>query len=386
MKRSAAVVALSLSLCASFVVVSAPARAADAVRGSTLYHVTYACIDCHGATPGSVGFPTGTSANDVVNSIRLVPTMHTRYGSTLAANPADLNDIGAYLAISNGVATGGPDLDQHGLTGSWYEPATSGQGIEVEFFPNLVAPGTAFVAGAWFTFDVAPTGGSDHDRWYTFAGNAVSGQASVPVAIYQNVGGNFDAPPVTHSLQVGSGTLAFADCTHGTFSYTFTDGSGRNGAIALTRLLANVTCAASGTPPVNADFGFSGNWYTAATSGQGFLFEVNPAQPFFFLTWYTYAPAGQAAGAAGQRWFTAQGPFTPGMRSVDLTLAETTGGAFDRATNPAPSTVAVGIAKVTFASCSSAQVQYAFNAGSNAGKSGTIALTRVGPVPAGCAP
>ena len=27
------------------------------------------------------------------------------------------------------------DLNQHGLTGSWYEPATSGQGVEVEVFP-----------------------------------------------------------------------------------------------------------------------------------------------------------------------------------------------------------------------------------------------------------
>jgi hypothetical protein len=34
------------------------------------------------------------------------------------------------------------DLNQHGLTGSWHSPATPGQGIEIEVFPNLVAPAT----------------------------------------------------------------------------------------------------------------------------------------------------------------------------------------------------------------------------------------------------
>ena len=62
-------------------------------------------------------------------------------------NATDRADIAAYLAVANGVASS-PDLNQHGLTGSWYEPATSSQDIEVEFFPNLVAPGTAYVQGA----------------------------------------------------------------------------------------------------------------------------------------------------------------------------------------------------------------------------------------------
>ena len=311
--------------------------------------------------------------------------MRSRFLTTLGQNQTDLEDIAAYLAEANGVASG-PDLNQHGLTGSWYEPATSGQGIEVEVFPNLVAPGTGYVQGAWFTFDVAPARASDHDRWYTFAGNAVSGQTSIPVTIYRNVGGNFDAAPQTAATQFGSGTLSFTDCTHGSLTCAFSDGSGRNGAIPLTRLLANVTCVASGTPTTNADFGFSGNWYAAATSGQGFVFEVNPATPYFFLTWYTYAPAGQAAGAAGQRWFTGQAAFAPGSRSIVAPLYETTGGVFDQATNPAPATVPVGTATITFAGCSSAQVQYTFTAGSSSGKSGVIALTRVGPVPAGCGP
>ena len=278
-----------------------------------------------------------------------------------------------------------PDLNQHGLTGSWFEQATSGQGIELEVYPDLAAPGTGVYQGAWFTYDVAPAGGADRNRWYTFAGNGQSGMPSVPVTIYRNVGGNFNAPPTTSATAVGSGTLSFADCSNATFTYTFSDGSGRAGSIALTRLTPNVTCTVGTTPTTNADFAFSGNWFDAATSGQGFVFDVNPLAPVFFLTWYTYAPTGQQAGAAGQRWFTGQSSgFAPGSRSVALTLYETTGGAFDQATTPPPANAAVGTATVTLASCGSAQVQFNFTGGSSAGKAGTIALSRVGPAPASC--
>ena len=310
-------------------------------------------------------------------------TAINRNGTPVPAMPTNFAGVSAPVNLAPPVATS-PDLNQHGLTGSWFEPATSGQGIEVEFFPNLVAPGTAFVQGAWFTFDVAPAGGADRERWYTFSGNAQSGAASVPVTIFRNVGGNFNAPPMTSATGVGNGTLAFTDCANGTFTYAFTDGSNRTGTIALTRLLPNVTCAAGAAPGTNADFALSGNWLDPATSGQGFVFEVNPNAPFLFATWYTYALAGQGAGAAGQRWFTGQASYTPGSRSMTLPLFATTGGVFDQSSNPAPSTDPVGTATITFASCTSAQVQFNFTAGSSAGPVGTIALSRIGPVPPGC--
>ena len=34
------------------------------------------------------------------------------------------------------------NLNQHGFTGSWYEPRTSGQGFAMEVFPDLLSPGT----------------------------------------------------------------------------------------------------------------------------------------------------------------------------------------------------------------------------------------------------
>jgi hypothetical protein len=207
----------------------------------------------------------------------------------------------------------------------------------------------------------------------------------VTLTLYQNTGGNFDAAPTTSAMPVGSVQFSAADCTHSTLSYSFSDGSGRSGTIPLTRLLPNVTCSSSGPETPNVDFSYSGNWYDPTTSGQGIVFELNPNQPLAWLTWYTYAPNGQADGAAGQRWYTGQQAYTPGARSLPLTLYETTGGAFDQP-SPTPTTVAVGTATASFTSCTALQLAFSFTAGSNAGTSGTIAMTRVGQVPQGCGP
>lgn len=331
---------------------------------------------------GSVSYANGTDAIPLPALPTDGVTAIDRNGNRVAATPK--NFAGASVTLTAPPAGGSFDPDQQGLTGSWYEPATSGQGIELEVYPDFVASGTGLVAGAWFTFDGAPAGGVDRQRWFTFSGNAQSVNPGVSITIFRNVGGNFDAPPVTTSTMVGSGTLTFSDCATATLAYSFSDGSGRSGTIPLARITPNVTCTTGAAASANADFGFSGNWYDASTSGQGFLFEVNPLVPVFFFAWYTYAPAGQAAGAAGQRWFTGQGPYSPGSRTIVVPLYETTGGLFDQPSMPPPSTVPVGTATVTFASCSSAQLQFSFTGGSNAGRSGSISLSRVGPVPAGC--
>lgn len=273
-------------------------------------------------------------------------------------------------------------IHQHGLTGSWYEPATSGQGFEVEIFPDQTAPGAGAAFLSWFTFD-AVAGGAERQRWYTLAGPVSSGTPRAALTIYRNTGGNFNAPPVTSATPVGTATLSFASCTSGQLDYEFTDGTNRNGTIALTRLTQSVTCAPSGTGPTDPDFALSGNWYDPATSGQGLTVEVNAASGTVFAAWYTYAPSAAAAGAGGQRWYTAQASaFAAGSRTIALTLYETTGGVFDAPT--APTTRAVGSGTLVFHSCTAATFGYRFTDGSSAGASGTIALSRVGPVPRGC--
>jgi len=348
---------------------------------------------------GSQNYALGGPCNSVFT---LAPGASCRFDITLTLTNQVAGPIVARIDIdSNGGPTaqvqlrafntgagGAPPtfvLNQHGLTGSWFEPATSGQGIEIEVYPDLVAPGTGLLQGSWFTFDYVAAGGAATQRWYTFGGNVQTGRASATLTLYQNVGGNFNALPITSAVQVGTVVLSVADCVTATMAYTFTDGSARSGSIPLVRLTPNVTCSASGATSSNADFGYSGNWFDPATAGQGVVFEVNPNAPAVFFAWYTYAPNGQSQGAAGQRWYTGLASYTPGSRTLPVTLYETTGGLFNSVL-PAAHTVAVGTATARFSSCNAAQLTFELTGGSNAGAAGTINLSRVGPVPAGCGP
>jgi hypothetical protein len=274
------------------------------------------------------------------------------------------------------------DANQQGLTGSWYNPATNGQGIQLEVYPNLVAPGTGRLHGGWFTFRDA--GADWQQRWYSLSGNVLTGQSSASLTIYQNVGGNFNRLPATSAVPVGTAVLSFATCTSATLTYVFTDGSHGSGAIPLRRLTPNVTCSPDGGSSTNADFGYSGNWFDPGTPGQGFIFELNPNAAVFFFGWYTYGSMGQAQDAAGQRWYTGQANYLGGARTLPVLLYETCCGAFNDVA--ATRSAVVGEATVALHSCNAASVMFSFTGGTNAGASGTINLSRVGPPPPGCGP
>jgi hypothetical protein len=279
------------------------------------------------------------------------------------------------LASADLAASDAFPLNQNGLTGSWYDPQTSGQGFEVEVYPDLLSPGTGLAFLAWFTYD-SVVGGAERQRWYTLSGPVVSGQPNASLTIYQNTGGNFNAPPITKSVPVGTATLSFDSCISGQLSYIFTDGSGRSGTIPLQRLMQNVSCSPLGVAGENYDFILSGSWYDPATAGQGITVEVNDVSNVLFFAWETYAPNGANAGPAGQRWYTGQGPFAPeNPLSITVPLYESTGGMFN-ALPPIPSTVAVGSATLAFQSCTDATLSYSFTEGSNSGVSGTIQLVR----------
>ncbi len=306
--------------------------------------------------------------------------MATTSGNVTSGYTCSL-EVGVAAAVTTAT---GPDLDQHGLTGNWYNPATNGQGLSLEIYPDFTSAGQGLLFGGWFTFDTS-AGSATQNRWYTISGPVVSGQATAQLVINRNVGGNFAAPPITSSVQVGTATFSASACDSATLTYAFTDGSGRSGTIALSRLTQNVTCSTTNARATNTDFAHSGNWFSESTSGQGFIFEVNPNSQAFFFTWYTYAVNGQLTGGpTSQRWYTALTSYAAGARTFTLKLYETTGGTF-ASTATMVSTNEVGTATLSFTSCAAAALAYSFTGGANAGQAGTIALTRVGPVPAGCA-
>lgn len=279
------------------------------------------------------------------------------------------------------------NLDQHGITGSWYNPATSGQGFEIEVYPDAMGAGQGILFAGWFTYDVTATGGR---RWYALQGNVDHADPVATLSIFAEEGGNLNAPPVVNAGGVlGQATIDFSDCTHGLLTYQFTDGSNRSGTIPLTRLTPNVTCSPAGENDAAAsDYLLSGNWYDPVTSGQGLMFDFSPSINNIFAAWYTFRPNGQQiGGGASQDWYTLQSnQFTPGMTSLTgVPIVLTAGGVFD---NPAPVTPPkqVGTANIAIQSCSAMTLTYDFTSGDDAGQHGTLYLIRVGPTPLGCGP
>jgi len=163
----------------------------------------------------------------------------------------------AYVSIAGGQII----LNQHGLTGSWYDPANGGEGIELEVYPNAIAPGVALLQGSWLLFDWSLFWdyGVLH-RWYTFSGAVPEGAASAKLVLYLNLGGNFNALPVTPATLIGTVTLSFNDCTWGRMEIALSDASGVQ-SIPLTGLMPNVTCSTEGMHAPNTEFAYSGNWF-----------------------------------------------------------------------------------------------------------------------------
>jgi hypothetical protein len=277
------------------------------------------------------------------------------------------------------------NLNQFGLTGAWYNPATSGQGVLFNALPNIAGAGSVNLFGAWFTYDTLADGVTGVQRWYTIQGMGSAGNAYATLTIYEVTGGLFNTPPAVGGKSIGKAVLQFSDCSHGVLSYEFSDQSGRQGNIPLSRLDANVSCSSNGAggSDTSGTYLLSGGWYTPATSGQGLLFTINPVQDIVFGGWFTFSNSVQSADAS-QRWYSLQiDGFTPGTTSrTNVPIYRSVGGSFAA---PAPvATTQVGTADIAFTACDKLTLKYTFSAGENQGQTGTIDLVRAGPIPTGC--
>ncbi|MEP7042277.1 MAG: peptidoglycan DD-metalloendopeptidase family protein [Dokdonella sp.] len=273
------------------------------------------------------------------------------------------------------------NLNQRGLTGTWSIPMVDGQGLALEVDPDFYGDGTALVFGGWFTYAADSSG---VQQWYTLQGQVSASSTSVTLPIYLTQGGRFNGADPTTTAAVGQATLQFSDCEHGSLAYAFSDGSGRAGSLSLTRSLANVTCSPGGDNGADAaDFLLSGAWAVRDAGGQGVLLEANPLQSLLFAGWFTYADSSADGAPPSQRWLTLQTPFDGNAASVDgIGIYETTGGLFGQPDTP--TTIQVGMASITFHSCSDAEMDYQFSAGESAGSTGRIELVRLQVAPAGC--
>ena len=301
----------------------------------------------------------------------------------------------AAVVSTDALVTAAPPiaLDQPGVAGLWFSPYANGEGLSIDWLP---ASRTLF--GAWFTYTKA--GGNDpaHQRWYTVQVNGVPENATtLELPILETTGGNFGTGPAVSPQAVGRATLTFRDCSTASLSYRFDAGHNESaaGTITLSRLtpLTQNCRRADGTlepgsgarPPAKGfDARLSGAWYDDSAVGQGLQLNIQP-DGVFFAPWFTYDPAGTQDDPGRQHWFTLQGDLAQAVDGrVDAQLVQTIGGAFDRV--PTYNAYVVGSATLRVQGCDRATLDYRFAdntiAGPYAGRSGTLALKRMGD----CAP
>jgi hypothetical protein len=291
------------------------------------------------------------------------------------------------------------DVAQAAISGAWYAPYAGGQGFTLDYVPGS---GTIFMP--WFTYVPA----ADHDgngyvdvdndpaalSWYSFQGTASPGDDAATLTIYANTGGAF-ASGTTSAHAVGTATLRFSDCGHGSVDYWFdasgSAAAGRSGTIDIVRLTPQAgdcteTNGATAGATADANDGFdtnqSGAWFDPSTGGQGIVLSVTPSSAssagLLFGTWFTYDPAGASDDPTTQHWFTLQADFSAASNgAVVVPIYSTLGGSLDD--TPATTTVRVGQGTLTMQDCTSATFAYQFDstvmAGAYRGLSGTLHLS-----------
>lgn len=232
-------------------------------QGSPTPGATSATLQIARTEPGT--FNTGSVPADVVGTAVLTATDCSNARLQYKFNEGVLGGIGGYMPLvrlspsttpcigANGQTTPPSNTNSplHGFdsnqSGSWYDPNTSGQGIELTIVPAGNGLG-GLVFGAWFTFDAPPPNDAEHEHWFTLQGDmstALNGTVNLPIV--QNVGGSLDSLPSTGYAEVGTVTLTMLSCTSATMVYQFGHSAaagnfaGLNGTINLMKIGGCVT-------------------------------------------------------------------------------------------------------------------------------------------------
>ena len=169
-------------------------------------------------------------------------SVHSQPGRPIA------NNMNIKINIIEGTPPPSFAINQ-GISGAWFNPATSGQGILFDVEPN-----TSFIFGAIFTYETAAAAklGSPDHRWLTVQGNYTGNTAELP--IFLTSGGVFDQPVATTTAPIGTATVSFTSCTEGSIAYVLNDPP-LSGTIPLQRVIAGTEalCSQLATPGASSD-------------------------------------------------------------------------------------------------------------------------------------
>lgn len=280
---------------------------------------------------------------------------------------------------------------QAALSGVWFAPESSGQGVTIQH----AADGSLGLA--WFTHARASAPDVRSLRWYTMSGKFDQGATEVSLPLYAVQGGVFDQPPSTHAVVVGQARLWLGSCDRLELRVRFNDDyvvggsdlrSGGEVAMTLQRLIPATDACLAGTiarpAPRSSDARVTGVWYEPETAGQGiFLHRVVGAaeQPAILAgAWFAHDPAGAGQLAAeSAHWFTLSGVGTQADGSYVLSIGQTVGGHLGGVATR--NSTAVGVAILTPGNCNEMTLTYRFDdlevSRSFRALAGQIALQRV---------
>jgi hypothetical protein len=186
------------------------------------------------------------------------------------------------------------------ISGSWYDPARSGEGFTIQ---HLASGG---VLATWFTYPVA--GEAGNQAWLiSDVGFPAGDQVRMPVLRPQGArfGSAFN-PADVQRPSWGEFTFRWIDCNTLRFDYRG-EGAYGSGGRELKRLsnIDQANCnlpkqlTSTGARALDGLRGKSGAWFVQSRSGEGWFFEELPDQQML-VYWFTYDPNGNQAWLIGQ--------------------------------------------------------------------------------------
>jgi hypothetical protein len=136
------------------------------------------------------------------------------------------------------------------VTGTWFDPVTAGQGLQLVRLASEAGLG-GLLAGGWFTHDPRPTSQPPQHspHWFTVLGGDAAADGSLHATVYQTLGGHLGGVRTHNNTAIGELTLRPLSCQRMDLSYAFVNTElagefrGKTGSIALQRLSGSCAIA-----------------------------------------------------------------------------------------------------------------------------------------------
>jgi len=241
-----------------------------------------------------------------------------------------------------------------GISGTWYDPARSGEGVVLQMLPD------GSVIAVWFTYPAV--GEPGEQAWLLGRATAADRDTLRMETVVQPMGARFGAafdPQQVQQLPWGRFEFEFDDCNHATLRYQgpAAYGSGERQLLRLTEVdelecIGQRDLLPNGARALDGLRAKSGTWHVPTRTGEGWLIEDFP-DGRSGVYWFTFDESGR------QRWIAGVGA-RDGARLVlqqpFLSRGTRFGAAFR---SEAVQLETFGAIALEFSSCEAVQLNYA---------------------------